>query len=160
MSGLLCDDQKQRLVDLFEWGFGSEAAARIVGCSVGSAGNLHQYWRLHGSMVFMPRERREYSPEFKQEAVKRYFAGQTAISLAADMGISSPKLVMRWARIWRREGPEGLMPKKRGRPARPVPDEASLVQALQQRLKEADERLLYLEAENAFLKALRDLNTP
>ena len=86
-----------------------------------------------------------YSFETKLEAVKRFFAGQTKPHIAKDMG--------RWIRAYRVHGEDGLRPKPKGRP----PKASSLAAGGVSELEMLQRRVEYLEAENAYLKALRDL---
>ena len=94
-----------------------------------------------------------YSFETKLEAVKRFFAGQTKPHIAKDMGLSSPKVLERWIRAYRVHGEDGLRPNPKGRP----PKASSLAAGGVSELEMLQRRVEYLEAENAYLKALRDL---
>lgn len=90
--------------------------------------------------------------EFKLEVVRRYVSGEaTALELAREHDLSSPKLVETWARAYRREGEEALRPKPKGRPAAAA--DTSGPSELQ-RLRAEN---LRLSAENAYLKKLRAL---
>ncbi|MFD2468635.1 transposase, partial [Amycolatopsis silviterrae] len=61
--------------------------------------------------------RRSFTFEFKLEVVRRYAEGEaTAVELAREHGLSSPKLVENWVRAYRRDGEEALRPKRKGRP--------------------------------------------
>ena len=98
----------------------------------------------------------QYSFEFKMDLVQRFSAGQGAVpALAAEAGLSSPKVLERWLLVYRREGPEGLRPKPKGRrPASAVPVDAP--SELEQ-LRAENERL---RAQVAFLGKLRALSEP
>lgn len=69
------------------------------------------------------------------------------------MGLSSPKVLERWIRAYRVHGEDGLRPKPKGRP----PKASSLAAGGVSELEMLQRRVEYLEAENAYLKALRDL---
>lgn len=146
--------QRERLVELFEDGWGFTAAARGVGVGVKTARNLWDRWRLHGRLALMRKPSQAfYSFETKLEAVKRFLAGQTKPHIAKDMGLSSPKVLERWIRAYRVHGEDGLRPKPKGRP----PKASSLAAGGVSELEMLRRRVEYLEAENAYLKALRDL---
>lgn len=90
--------------------------------------------------------------EFKLEVVRRYVSGEaSALELAREHDLSSPKLVETWARRYRSEGEEALRPKRKGRPASgpAVSAEGEL-----ERLRVEN---LRLSAEVAYLKKLRAL---
>ncbi len=73
------------------------------------------------------------------------------MDLAREFGLSSDLLVKDWARKWRKDGVEALKPKSKGRPKG---------SAAPKRLREEDKlrrQIARLEAENAYLKKLRDL---
>lgn len=96
--------------------------------------------------------KRSFTFEFKLEVVRRFVAGEvTALELARELELSSPKLVESWVRAYRREGEDALRPKPKGRPATapgsPGPGEL-------ERLRQEN---LRLSAENAYLKKLRAL---
>lgn len=96
--------------------------------------------------------KRSFAFEFKLGVVCRFLAGESKLDLAREFGLSSPKLIETWARVYRNEGEDGLRPKPRGR--RPKP-EASPGEATElQRLRRENERL---RAEVAYLGKVRAL---
>ena len=72
------------------------------------------------------------------------------MSIAQDLGLASVNVVTSWVRIYRDQGEDGLRPKPRGRRPKTCPRVLSQTEELEQRIR-------VLEAENAYLKALRDL---
>lgn len=95
--------------------------------------------------------KQQYSFEIKKEVVQRHLSGETAMDLAREFGLSSEHLVGGWSRKWRKGGDEALKPKPKGRPKgsgtpKPLSEEAKLRR-----------QIARLEAENAYLKKLRDL---
>jgi len=96
--------------------------------------------------------KRSFAFEFKLEVVRRFVAGEaTAIELAREHGLSSPRLVRNWVRAYRHEGEDALRPKPKGRPpAAPDPSGPGELERLQA-------ENLRLSAENAYLKKLRAL---
>jgi transposase-like protein len=96
--------------------------------------------------------KRSFTFEFKLEIVHRLINGEaTALELAREHDLSSPKLVENWAGLYRREGEEALRPKPKGRPAKPV-DTSGLSEL--ERLRAEN---LELSAKVAFLEKLRAL---
>lgn len=151
----LSEWQREIAVGLFESGHGPKAVASQLGVSRTAMRRLHDRWRLRsaGALV-MKQDRRSFTFEFKVEVVRRYVNGEaSAIELAGEYDLSSPKLVENWVRRYRREGEDGLRPKQRGRPARKTePPEGGLSEV--ERLRQENQRLA---AENAYLKKLQAL---
>jgi len=54
--------------------------------------------------------------EIKLEIVRRHVRGESGRALAEEYGLPSPNTVATWTGIYRREGEDGLLPKRRGRP--------------------------------------------
>lgn len=94
-----------------------------------------------------------YLFEVKLEVVRRFTAGEaTSAELAAEYGLSSPKLVQSWAGLVRRGGEDALRP-KREQPGPEVTAGSGEAGELQ-RLRAEN---LRLRAENAYLGKLRAL---
>ncbi|OMQ00331.1 transposase, partial [Corynebacterium amycolatum] len=87
----------------------------------------------------------------KKEVVQRHLAGETAMDLAREFGLSSQQLVRGWSWKWRKDGDDALKPKPKGRPKG---SSAPKRLTEEEKLRRQVERL---EAENAYLKKLRDL---
>ena len=147
----LSQSQRERLVELFEQGMGSQAAARVVGVSRDATRTLYRRFQLHGRLCLVQkRTYSQYSYETKKEVVKRHLAGETKMDLAREFGLSSVRLGEVWSQKWRKGGDEALRPKPKGRPKG-----SSKPQVLteEEKLRREVERL---QAENAYLKKLRD----
>lgn len=144
--------QREDLVVMFEAGMGSSAAARRLNVSRDSARKLQRRWRLHGRLSLMEKpSKQSYSFELKKEVVTRFLAGETAMDLAAEYSLSSGEQVKGWARRWRQGGDDALAPKPRGRP------KGSATPQLLTEEEKLRRQVARLEAENAYLKKLRDL---
>ena len=156
MGGLpssLSLEQQQAAVAFFEQGAGFATAASWLGVSKYALRQLFERWQLRGDEALVRRSggRPRYSLEFKLEVVQRHQAGDTAAALAEELGLSSPQLVRNWSRVFRREGEEGLRPKRPGpRPKDASPSEMGELERLQ-------EENLRLRAEVAYLGKLRAL---
>ncbi|MGV9182965.1 transposase [Arcanobacterium canis] len=96
-----------------------------------------------------------YSFEFKLQAVQRALGGETRPAIAKDLGLSSPKLLDKWLSAYRSKGEQGLRPQPKGRPKK---DPSKPVKPVSE-IDQLKRRLEFLEVENAYLKALRDLMT-
>ncbi|WP_216402738.1 helix-turn-helix domain-containing protein [Arcanobacterium phocae] len=146
--------QREALVELFEQDWGYRSTAMRVGVGLKISQHLWDRWRIHGRLVLMQKPTHaKYSFEVKLQVVERFLSGQTKMSIAKELGLSSPKVLERWVRIYRDKGVDGLRPRPKGRPKKDP-------QAASRFISEVDQlkrRLEYLEAENAYLKALRDL---
>lgn len=153
-SSSLSENQREAAVAWFEKGVADTATANLLGVARSPVGRLCRRWRIHGRGALMTKPtKRAYSFEFKLALVQRFAAGEAAHDLAAEAGLSSPKLLETWARAYRREGPDALRPKAKGRPrksdASPPVEPSEL-----ERLRRENERL---RAEVAYLGKLRAL---
>ena len=139
-------------MECFEQGMGYRAAANIVAGSTSAIRNFYRRFQLHGRLCLVEKPtKQQYSFEIKKEIVERHLAGETRMDLAREFDLSSDILVRDWARKWRKGGDEALKPKPKGRPKG---------SAAPKRLTEEDKlrrQIARLEAENAYLKKLRDL---
>lgn len=148
----LSEHQREQLVELFEQGMGYRAAANALGVSRYAVRTLCRRFKLHGRLCLVEKPtKQQYSFEIKKEVAERYLAGETAMDLAREFGLSSPQLVRAWSWKWRKGGDEALKPKPKGRPKGSVtPKPLSQEEKLRRQIAR-------LEAENAYLKKLRDL---
>ena len=148
----LSEHQREQLVELFEQGMGYKAAATVLGVSKYAVRMLYRRFTLHGRLCLVEKPtKQQYSSEIKKEVVQRHLAGETAMDLAREFGLSSERLVRGWSLKWRNGGDEALKPKPKGRPKgsvalKPLSEEEKLRR-----------QIARLEAENAYLKKLRDL---
>lgn len=151
----LSEPQRRAAVALFAAGYGRRAVARQLGVSANAVRDLHDRWRLHGGDALVTHPRRPaYAFEVKREIVRRFLAGEAKMVLAQEFALSSPKLIATWARIYRREGEDGLRPRPPGRPRRD-PDAPDPALSELERLRQENERL---RAEVAYLGKLRALS--
>ena len=112
----LSEYQREQLVELFEQGMGYTAAANALGVSKYAARMLCRRFKLHGRLCLVEKPtKQQYSFEIKKEVAERYLAGETAMDLAREFGLSSEQLVRGWSWKWRQGGDEALKPKPKGR---------------------------------------------
>jgi transposase len=103
----------------------------------------------------------KYCPEFKLKAIKEYNDGKFPMQIFMDAGINieiigseNPgRCVDRWRRTYKTQGEKGILEEQRGKTGRPRIRELSI----EEKLKKAEARITYLEAENDFLKKLKAL---
>lgn len=105
-------------VELFEEGFTAKSVALTLDLAPNPVQMLYQRWQLRGTGALVTRERRQYDFETKLEIVRRHVNGESGRALAEEYDLPSPTTVANWTVIYRRDGEDGLRPKKRGR--RPV----------------------------------------
>lgn len=147
----LTESDQTRLVALFEQGCGAAAAASCLGLSFKPCDRFYNRWRIHGRLVLVNKShKRVFTFEVKRDAVQRFLAGETRMCITQDLGLASVNVVTSWVRIYRDQGEDGLRPKPKGRRPKTGPRVLSQTEELEQRIRD-------LEAENAYLKALRDL---
>lgn len=104
-----------------------------------------------------------YSPGFKLKAVKEYKSGkipsQIFIEQGFDLGMigkKQPKYCLkRWRDSYERFGEEGLLMERRGKGSTGRPSTKQL--SVEEKLRKAEARIKFLEAENDFLKKLEEL---
>ena len=139
-------------MECFEQGMGSQAAAKVVGVSRDVTRKLYRRFHLHGRLCLVEKPtKQQYSFEIKKEVVQRHLAGETKMDLAREFGLSSDQLVSYWSRQWRNGGDDALKPKPKGRPKGSSTPKRFTEEEMLHR------QIARLEAENAYLKKLRDL---
>lgn len=145
-------DQRRQALVWFEQGLGWKATSTMVGGNRRSFRKLYDRWKIHGEAALVPKQTKtQFTVEFKREVVERFLAGESKGDLAVEYELSSPRIVQKWTAIYREQGPDGLEPKRRGRPAQPAEadlDEVAL-------LRRENERLLAKVALLEKLQALR-----
>ena len=150
----LSEVQREAAVAWCEKGIADSAAATLLGVSRPPVRVLYRRWKIHGRGALVAKPTKQvYSFKFKLALVERFIAGETAPDLAAELGLSSPTLLKTWARACRREGPDALRFKPKGRPKAPGAPQPAEVSELE-RLRRENERL---RAELAYLGKLRAL---
>lgn len=141
-------------VELFEQGLTAKSVALALDLAPNPVQMLYERWQIRGAGALMTRVRKQYEVETKLEIVRRHLQGVSGRVLAKEYDLPSPGTVTNWAKIYRRDGEEGLLPKKRGRP--PANRENSLPESEVEQLRSENERL---RAEVAYLGKLRALRS-
>ena len=118
----LTESDQTRLVALFEQGCGAAAAASYLGLSFKPCDRFYNRWRIHGRLVLVNKShKRVFTFEVKRDAVQRFLAGKTRMSIAQDLGLASVNVVTSWVRIYRDQGEDACALSLRAGDLRPVP---------------------------------------
>lgn len=104
-----------------------------------------------------------YSPEFKLKAVMDYKEGKIPSQIFIEQGFDldmigkeQPKRCLkRWRDSFERFGEEGFLTERRGKGSTGRPSSKEL--SAEEKLRKAEARIKFLEAENDFLKKLEEL---
>ena len=133
---------------------------------------VNNYKQFGDEGLMRSRNNREYSVEFKLEAITRYETSECSYQqLALELGLTNPSMIVNWRRKYREEGIEGLRPHKRGRPVTKKDDrnqapnpskssedlDASTREALENRIKELEAENRKLTIQKMFWEQLRSL---
>ena len=122
--------------------------------------------KKHGAQgLLRSREKKKYDLQFKLDAVQWYLTTEISYDeLAQQLDVSNPSLLCQWVSNFRKYGIDGISDKPKGRPsAMPKKKELLNTNPMEHAssdaklIKELEEKVLYLEIENAFLKELRRL---
>ena len=121
---------------------------------------VNNYKHFGDEGLLRSRNKREYSVEFKLEAITRYETSECSYQqLALELGLTDPSIIANWRRQYREEGVEGLRSHKRGRPVtkKSEPIDVSTREALENRIKELEAENEILTIQKMYLEELRNL---
>ena len=133
---------------------------------------VNNYKHFGDEGLMRSRNNREYSVEFKLEAITRYETSECSYrQLALELGLTNPSMIVNWRRQYREKGIEGLRSHKRGRPVtkkddlnqtlksstKKVPLDASIREVLENRIKELEAENRKLTIQKIYLGELRSL---
>ena len=102
---------------------------------------------------------RYYSKEFKELTINRILINKESInSVAIDIGLSSSGILHNWVKKYK-ENCYNVIEKKKGRKLKTMTKIKKSKKPLtkEDKIKELEEKILYLEAENEYLKKLNAL---
>jgi transposase len=109
--------------------------------------------------IALDHNRYTLSIDKRKELIVRVESGESYTSVAVSAGIQA-ELLKRWHKIYLQDGIEGLQSLKRGKSKmnnKPKMEKSLEQMTDKEKIKYYQERLEYLEAENAYLKKLRAL---
>lgn len=141
---------RMRAVELYKEGYGRNSVASLLGIPDETVRQWLDIYRSVGIEVLalMGTKKTVYPFETKVAAIRAVVdEGMTKPEAMAKFGIASPSSFKRWLKVYRKDGPDALRPKPKGRPkgAKAEPRAETREQELEWRIKK-------LEAENAYLK--------
>ena len=133
---------------------------------------VNNYKHFGDEGLMRSRNKREYSVEFKLEAITRYETSEYSYQqLALELGLTNPSIIAKWRKQYQEKDMEGLLPHKRGRPVTNKKDckqtqkpsneseplNASTREALENRIKELEAENEILTIQKEFWEQLRSL---
>lgn len=113
------DDVRRRAVELFADGAGRRIVARELGIPEATARQWAHAFAVDGEQGVLNAgaTRASYDLETKLDAVRDHLdRGKSIREVMVKYHIASESSIKLWCRAYRREGAEGLEPKRRGRP--------------------------------------------
>jgi transposase len=151
----LSEAQREAAVTCFERGLADRSVATMLAVPRDPVRRLYRRWLIRGRGALVVKAKASYPFEFKLGVVERFLAGESSTALAVELGLSSPALLRRWVRDYRREGVDALRPKRQGRPRGPA-GAAPGGESELERLRHENELLRAEVAYLGKLKALRE----
>lgn len=165
----LSDDDKREIIRLNkEVGVSQAKLARMYNVDVSIIERLIRKYGVYGEAALIRKPYRKYSQEFKMEIINRCRNGESKGSLAIANNIH-PSMIRSWLKRYEKDGYNGLIDKKRGRPPKMKKEEAlnetvsedndevKSESADKARIKLLEKKNKELEAEVAYLKKLNAL---
>ncbi|HJD09066.1 MAG TPA: IS3 family transposase [Candidatus Ligilactobacillus faecavium] len=110
-------------------------------------------------IAWLDRPRHKWTNQEKKEAIDRVLINhESRGNVALDLGLSSVGMLSNWIRDYRKNG-YNVIDKPIGRPREKIitKHNQKKINIKDKKIKELEKELLYLRAENAYLKALREL---
>ncbi len=133
---------------LFDAGFGCGAVSTHLGVPAGTV-RIWQDKHRQGLLLVLDivSKKKQYSQALKLAAVEKFLSGTSITDVLIEFEISNRSLFNKWVALYRTNGADGLAAKPKGRrPQESDPGKQSL-----------EERLYFLEMENAVLKKFQAL---
>ncbi|WP_338940186.1 IS3 family transposase [Fusobacterium pseudoperiodonticum] len=113
----------------------------------------------HGYDILRKDKNRTYSKDFKLQIINRILISQESInSVALDIGLVSPGILHNWLSKFKENG-YNIVEKKKGRKPKSMtkPKKNDKILSEKEKIKQLEDEILYLKAENEYLKKLRAL---
>lgn len=141
---------RKQALEMFEEGAGGELVASTLGIAKATAREWWRKFQVSGAEGVMKvgGSMKKYSFETRLAVAHAVVdEGITKLDAMKKFNITSLSSVKRWCRIYREQGAEALRPKESGRPLGRKNKKKTLSHE-----EELEERIRYLETENAYLK--------
>jgi transposase len=162
----LSDDDKREIIRLNkEVGVSQAKLARMYNVDVSIIERLIRKYGVYGEAALIRKPYRKYSQEFKMEIINRCRNGESKGSLAIANNIR-PSMIRSWLKRYEKDGYNGLIDKKKGRPPKMKIENDDTAQSFDEikddgtdkaRMKLLEKKNRELEAEVAYLKKLNAL---
>ena len=115
--------------------------------------------KKHGCNILRNDKNRLYSKEFKLQTINRILINHESFnSVALDIGLASAGILHNWLLKFKENG-YNLIENKKGRKPKSMTKPKKINKALSEkdRIKQLEDEIIYLKAENEYLKKLRAL---
>ena len=162
----LSEEDKREIIRLNrEEGVSQMSLTKMYNVNLRRITDLLARYDLHGEEALIKGPYRTFPPEFKLEIVKQYLEGESVNSLAITNNIQR-SMVDSWVRRYEKDGYNGLIDKKKGRPPKMKKDKDKINEETDEgkgdsadkaKIKLLENRNRELEAEVAYLKKLKAL---
>ena len=113
----------------------------------------------HGYDILRKDKNRTYSKDFKLQIINRILINHESInSVAINIGLVSPGILHNWLSKFKENG-YNVVEKKKGRKPKSMtkPKKNDKTLSEKEKIKQLEDKILYLKAENEYLKKLRAL---
>ncbi len=110
----------------------------------------------HGYSILRNNKNRYYSKEFKEMTINRVLINNESItSVAIDVGLSSEGILINWIKKYK-ENCYNVIEKKKGRKSKTMTKikKTKNSSTAEEKIKDLEREILYLKAENEYLKKL------
>lgn len=117
---------------------------------------LIRLFNRHGYSILRNNKNRYYSKEFKEITINRVLINNESItSVAIDVGLSSEGILINWIKKYK-ENCYNVIEKKKGRKSKTMTKikKTKNSSTAEEKIKDLEREILYLKAENEYLKKL------
>lgn len=117
---------------------------------------LIRLFNRHGYSILRNNKNRYYSKEFKEITINRVLINnESIISVAIDVGLSSEGILINWIKKYK-ENCYNVIEKKKGRKSKTMTKikKTKNSSTAEEKIKDLEREILYLKAENEYLKKL------
>ncbi len=115
--------------------------------------------KKHGYDILRNGKNRYYSKEFKLQTINRVLVNFESVrQVAIDIGLASDEILHNWLSKFKENG-YNVVEKKKGRKSKSMtkPKKSDKILLEKDKIKQLEDEIIYLKAENEYLKKLRAL---